>query len=173
MARRFVLWAAAALAAPLGMATPALAQPVEASAPAFNVPATDMLSRMFDWWNGAFKVPGAYNRQNFEKFFTEDAKLVLEGRVLIDGIDQWVSHFNSIQSRGGAVEIVVPFKEVFEVGDKIYTYHVIRSLRGGKPACSLAAGHATLRDGKLASIVLVRAPLDLEKGKGDPQCWTG
>ena len=172
MVKSIAFWAAAAIAAPMAAVAPVQAQVAQETVSTPAVPATDMLSRMFAWWNGAFKTPGAYNRENFETFFTEDAKLILEGQVVIDGIDHWVSHFNAIQSRGGVVEVVVPFKEVFQAGDKIYTYHVIRSLRGGKPACSLAAGHATLRDGKLASIVLVRAPLDLEKGEGDPQCWT-
>lgn len=127
---------------------------------------------MFIWWDEAFKTPGAYARENFARFFTDDATLVLEGQVVIDGIDEWVSHFQGIQSRGGEVEIVVPFKEVFEAGDRIYTYHVIRSRRGGKAACSLAAGHAELRDGKIASIVLVRSPLDPAEDTLDPQCWT-
>ncbi|PEQ13996.1 hypothetical protein B2G71_04395 [Novosphingobium sp. PC22D] len=144
----------------------------ETQAPPASAPSSDVLSRMFVWWDEAFKTPGAYTRDNFARFFTEDATLILEGKLVIDGIDEWVSHFQAIQSRGGEVEIVVPFKEVFEADGKIYTYHVIRSRREGKAACSLAAGHATLRDGKIASIVLVRSPLDPAKGPLDPQCWT-
>jgi hypothetical protein len=135
-------------------------------------PTTDALSKMFIWWNQAFKTPGAYTAENFSKFFTPDATLVLEGRTVIDGVDQWATHFQKIQASGAQVEIVVPFKEVFEKGDHIYTYHVIRSRRGGKPSCSLAAGHATLRDGKISSVVLVREVLDPAKGPIDPQCWT-
>lgn len=143
-----------------------------AQADAKPAPATDVLSRMFTWWDEAFKTPDAYTRENFAKFFTEDATLLLEGQVVIDGIDEWVSHFQAIQSRGGEVEIVVPFKEVLEAGDRIYTYHVIRSRRDGRAACSLAAGHAELRGGKIASIVLVRSPLDPAEDTLDPQCWT-
>lgn len=135
-------------------------------------PATDALSKMFIWWNQAFKTPGAFNAANFSKHFTPDATLVLEGRTVIRGVDQWATHFQRIQSGGGDVEIVVPFKEVFEKNGVIYNYHVIRSRRDGKVACSLAAGHATLRGGKLSSIVLVRSDLDAAKGPLDPQCWT-
>jgi hypothetical protein len=137
-----------------------------------EMPTTDALSKMFIWWNQAFKTPGAYTAENFSKFFTPDATLVLEGRTVINGVDQWAAHFQKIQASGAEVEIVVPFKEVFEKGGTIYSYHVIRSRRAGKPACSLAAGHATLRDDKISSIVLVRAALDPAKGPLDPQCWT-
>lgn len=146
----------------LGLAAPASAEK----------PATDMLSKMFIWWNQAFKTPGAYTAESFSKYFTPDATLVLEGRTIISGVDDWVTHFQKIQSGGGDVEIVVPFKEVFEKDGMIYNYHVIRSRRGGVVECSLAAGHAVLREGKIASIVLVRADLDPAKGPIDPQCWT-
>lgn len=161
---RFIGSVAASLAAVmLTVASPAAAA---------EKPATDMLSKMFIWWNQAFKTPGAYTPENFSKFFTPDARLTLEGRTVIHGVDEWAKHFQRIQAGGGEVEIVVPFKEVFEKDGMIYNYHVIRSRRGGKAACSLAAGHATLRDGKISSIVLVRAPLDSSKGPLDPQCWT-
>ena len=108
----------------------------------------------------------------FLKFFTPDATLILEGRTVITGVEGWAKHFQRIQAGGGEVEIVVPFKEVFEKDGLIYNYHVIRSRRNGKAACSLAAGHAVVTDGKIASIVLVRSDLDPAKGPLDPQCWT-
>ncbi|TKD50746.1 hypothetical protein [Sphingomonas baiyangensis] len=137
-----------------------------------QAPATDALSRMFLWWNQAFKTPGAFTAANFSKHFTPDATLTLEGRTVIRGVEQWETHFQKIQSGGGDVEIVVPFKEVFEKDGRIYNYHVIRSRRDGKVGCSLAAGHADLRDGKIAAITLVRSELDPAKGPLDPQCWT-
>ena len=146
--------------------------PAMAAAPATAVKSSDdMLSQMFAWWNQAFKTPGAYTAANFSKFFTPDAALVLEGRTVINGVDQWATHFQKIQAGGGDVEIVVPFKQVFQSGNLIYTYHVIRSRRGGEVACSLAAGHAELRDGKISTIVLVRHALDPKKETLDPQCW--
>jgi len=135
------------------------------------VPATDKLSVFFKWWNAAFEQPGAYTAENFGKHFTPDATLILEGREVIRGLDGWAKHFQQIQAGGGDVEIVVPFKQMFQRGDRIYTYHVIRSRRDGKVGCSLAAGHAQLRRGKIATIVLVRSQLDPSKNP-DPQCWT-
>ncbi|WP_016745360.1 hypothetical protein [Rhizorhabdus wittichii] len=152
---------ASAAALLLSLAAPAVAEK----------PAMDALSRMFLWWDQAFRTPGAYMPEAFSQFFTPDATLTLEGRQVISGLDQWAAHFRKIQAGGGEVEIVVPFKQVFEKDGMIYTYHVIRSRRDGTVACSLAAGHAVLRGGKIAAITLVRIPLDPEKAALEPQCW--
>jgi hypothetical protein len=132
----------------------------------------DVLQRFFQWWNATYKVPGGYTAEAFGRWFTPDATLVLEGKEVIRGVDGWAKHFQRIQAGGGDVEIVVPFKTAFQSGNYIYTYHVIRSRRDGNVACSLAAGHAELRDGKIATIVLVRSTLDPAKGPLDPECWT-
>jgi len=147
----------------------AAAVPLAVAAPE---PSGDTLSRFFVWWNQTFKQPGGYTAEGFGQWFTPDATLVLEGKEIIRGLDGWAKHFQKIQAGGGDVEIVVPFKRVFQKGNRIYTYHVIRSRRDGKLACSLAAGHAELRGGKIATIVLVRSDLDPAKGQTDPECWT-
>lgn len=142
------------------------------SANAAPEPSGDKLSRFFVWWNDTFKKPGGYTAEGFGQWFTPDATLYLEGREVIRGLDGWAKHFQRIQAGGGDVEIVVPFKRVFQSGNRIYTYHVIRSRRDGKVACSLAAGHAELKGGKISTIVLVRSDLDPAKGPLDPGCWT-
>jgi SnoaL-like domain len=120
----------------------------------------DPVSRMFSWFNEAYKTPGAYTEEAFGAHFTEDAELIIDGRLVTSGLVGWARHFQAIQADGGEVEIVVPFKEVFQVGDKVYTYHLIRAERDGVAMRMLAAGHAILRDGKIASISLVRTVLD-------------
>jgi hypothetical protein len=168
-----VLLCAQTLAAVTPAAFAAQAAPAQtAAAAASTEPAGDVLSRFFVWWNATYKVPGGYTAAGFSQWFTPDATLVLEGKEVIRGLDGWAAHFQRIQAGGGEVEIVVPFKRVFQSGDRIYTYHVIRSRRDGKAACSLAAGHAELRGGKISTIVLVRSDLDPAKGQTDPECWT-
>ena len=120
----------------------------------------DPVSRMFSWWNEAYKTPGAYTEEAFGIHFTDDAELIIDGRLVTRGLGGWAKHFQAIQAGGGEVEIVVPFKEVFQVADKVYTYHLIRARRDDTAMRMLAAGHAILRDGKIASISLVRTVLD-------------
>jgi hypothetical protein len=132
----------------------------------------DPFTAMFAWWNAAFKTSDGFTADAFRKHFTEDATLTLEGRQAIKGVDNWVTHFRRIQASGSEVEIVVPFKTVFRAGDHIYSYHVIRSRRNGEVGCTIAAGHAVMAGERIASVTLVRAPMDPAKGPLDPQCWT-
>jgi hypothetical protein len=143
-----------------------IAAPVSAAAP------TDPLSSMFVWWDQAFKTPGAFTPESFSHYFTPDATLTLEGRTVIHNVGEWAAHFQKIQAGGGQVEIVVPFKHIFQQGSNIYTYHVIRSRHNGEVGCVLAAGHAVIKGQKIASITLVRMAMDPAKGPLDPQCWT-
>jgi hypothetical protein len=146
----------------------ALCSPVAAA-----MPSQDPLSKMFTWWNRAFLTPGGYTQQAFDHYFTKDATLELNGKIVIRGTAEWATYFQAIQSRGGVVEIVVPFKQVFVAGDKLYTYHIIRSRRNvGVAGCMLASGYATLKAGKIASLMLVRHALEPAKDTLDPLCWT-
>lgn len=141
-----------------------VAQPTYATA----TPGTDKLSEMFTWWNGAMKTPGALTEQAFSKFFTIDAPLVIDGKEVMHGPAGWANRFQMIQAATDVVEIVVPFRYVFQKGDQIYTYHIIRSRAQGKVSCMLAAGHADLRGDLISKVTLVRAEID---PASDPDCW--
>ncbi|NKF22608.1 hypothetical protein G7Y82_09775 [Solimonas sp. C16B3] len=147
------------------MAVPLAAQ--AATAPA----GSDEVSQMFKWWNGAFKVKGSFTPDAFRQYFTDDATLTLDGRVAIRGVGEWAEHFQKIQANVDEVEIVLPFMEEFQSGNKIYTYHIIRARDHGKPSCEIAAGHAILRGGKIASLALVRTDLTPEQADKMPGCW--
>lgn len=134
--------------------------------------AKDELSTMFEWWNTAFKTEDGFNAEAFARYYTSDARLVIDGVEQARGIEAWVQHFRKIQASGAQVEIVLPFRHVFKQGDKIYTYHVIRSVRNGAAGCTLAAGHAFLVKGKISEVNLVRAALDPAQAAKDPACAT-
>jgi hypothetical protein len=129
---------------------------------------TDKLSEMFTWWNEAMKTPGALTEKAFSRYFTPDGALVIDGTEVMRTPAGWASRFQKIQAATDAVEIVLPFRYVFQKGDQIYTYHVIRSRAAGKLSCMLAAGHADLRDGLISKVTLVRAEID---PASDPDCW--
>jgi hypothetical protein len=144
--------------------------PLLSAAPA-SAAKLDRLSQMFQWWDQAFRTPGAFTEDAFRAYFTEDAKLVIDGKVSADGVAAWARHFQRIQAGGGEVEIVVPFKTVFQSGNRIYTQHIIRSRRDGTATCLLAAGHAELRNDKIALVSLVRTKLEPGSEAFDPACW--
>ncbi len=128
----------------------------------------DKLSQMFTWWNEAMKTPSAFTPEAFAVYFTDDAPLFIDGIETMRGPTGWAERFQMIQGATDAVEIVLPFRYSFQKDDNIYTYHIIRSRAQGKAACMLAAGHAVLRDDKIASVRLVRTEID---PASDPDCW--
>ncbi|TCM13980.1 hypothetical protein EDF56_1155 [Novosphingobium sp. PhB165] len=123
---------------------------------------------MFTWWNQAMKTPGGFTEAAFARYFTADAPLIINGGEVMRSPAGWAKRFQMIQAATDAVEIVMPFRDSFEAGDRIYTYHIIRSRAGGKVSCMLAAGHADLKNGLISKVVLVRAEID---PASDPDCW--
>jgi hypothetical protein len=133
--------------------------------------AADPLSDMFRWWNRAITEPDGFSERAFARYFTDDSTLAIDGRIVARGMPALARHFQAIQASGALVEIVLPFKEAFQRGNKVYTYHIIRSRRNGVPSCLLAAGHAVVRGRRIASISLVRTKLEPNSEAFDPSCW--
>lgn len=129
--------------------------PVMADADTAQTPTE--LTQMFTWWNKAFATKGGFTREGFSRHFTEDGAIMIDGHMRVKGIDNLVAHFQGIQSRVDSVEIVVPFEEEFRAGDKIFTYHLIKSVANGQKNLTHAMGFAEVRDGKIALIHLTRS----------------
>src|ERR1700761_9000512 len=56
----------------------------------------DPVSKMFSWWNEAYKTPGAYTEEAFGIYFTDDAELIIDGRLVTRGVGGWAKHFQAI-----------------------------------------------------------------------------
>lgn len=141
----------AALALLSMTAAPSIAAP----ASTFSKPSTgDVLSRMFIWWNAAFKDPNGFTAQAFGRYFTDDAVMRINGTDRAKGLTDMAARFRKIQSSVDAVEIKVPFVEAFSSpdGSKIFTYHLEESSHAGKPSRGMVMGYAEVRDGKIALV---------------------
>ncbi|UAK22908.1 hypothetical protein [Sphingomonas nostoxanthinifaciens] len=134
----------------------AVAAPVAAAPPAtFSAPVqSDVLTRMFVWWNGAFKDPQGFTADAFGRYFTADGAMRINGTERARGLPALAARFRMIQAHAQAVEIKLPFAQAFSSpdGTKIFTYHLIDAVEGGKPGHEMVMGYATLRDGKIALI---------------------
>jgi hypothetical protein len=131
---------------------PAIASP---SAQTFSQPtANDVLTRMFRWWDQAFKDPKGFTPEAFGQYFTDDAVMRINGTDRAKGLEALAARFRMIQSRASAVEIKLPFVEAFSSpdGSKIFTYHLIDAVDGGKPGHEMVMGYAELKGGKIALI---------------------
>lgn len=128
--------------------------PTPPPAPAPAARADDVLSRMFVWWNAAFKEPNGFTPEAFGRYFTEDAVMRINGTNRAKGLADLAQRFRKIQGSVDSVEIQVPFVEVFASADgsKLFTYHLERSSKDGKPSRSMVMGYAELRGGRIALI---------------------
>lgn len=142
----------------MGLAMPL---PVVA-APASTVvqSAQDPLTRMFLWWNSAYKEKDGFTKAGFERYFTPDAVMRINGRDSAIGSQDLADHFQAIQKRTEAVAIELPFIESFWSADhrRIFTYHVVTSRADGKSGRDLVMGYADIRDGRISLINFVSAP---------------
>ena len=119
-----------------------------------------VLIRMYQWSNAAMLQPADYAEQDYARFYTSDAVLIVDGVEIVRGLPAFVQHFNRIKASGARVQTGMPFEMETRSGNIIYTYHVIRSVRNGEAGCMLAAGHAELRGDKIAVLSLVRTRVD-------------
>lgn len=132
-------------------------------------PAEDALTRMFVWWNAAYKDKNGFTKAAFEKYFTPDAVMRINGRDSAVGSQDLADHFQQIQARTEAVEIELPFLETFSSADhkRIFTYHVVTSRENGKAGRELVMGYADIRNGRISLINFVSAPPAPPRASGE------
>jgi hypothetical protein len=146
---------------------PAFVQSASAQSASENA-APDKFSQMLAWLNQAMRTPGAYTSDAFAKRVTGDATLVVDGVELMRSPGGWASRFSAVQQLTDTIEIVLPARQVFQAGDRIYTYHLLRLRAQGHVTCMLVAGHAELRGDLISKVTLVQAAIDPAT---DKECW--
>jgi hypothetical protein len=116
------------------------------------------LADFFRWWNAARAAEAPFTAADFARFVTHDAVLNLDGLVIARGPEAWAAYFEAARARGGSVTIVVPALHSFRAGADIYTLHLVEAIRpGGVVSCTINSGYATLRDDRIALLMLVRS----------------
>jgi len=119
----------------------------------------DTLTRMFTWWNAAYREKDGFTEAAFRQYWTDDAELIIDGKVSAKGIAELTQHFRAIQARLPSVEIILPFEMEFSSGNRIFTWHYIRSVVNGEVHCMQAMGYAEVVGGKLSVVHLTRTEL--------------
>ncbi|MEE8482416.1 MAG: hypothetical protein V3S12_03600 [Acidiferrobacterales bacterium] len=112
----------------------------------------NVLVNMFAWWNAAIKTENGFTEEGFAKYFTRDAAIVINGKESVRGTVAMVEHFRRIQANTESVEIVLPFEEGFESGNRIFTYHLIHARENGVDSTSHLMGYAVIEEGKIALV---------------------
>lgn len=120
---------------------------------------TQVSIEMFKWWNEAFVNDGFYE-EAFAEHFTDDVEFHINDRPVVAGIPAVTAHFRKIQQSKDLVQIVLPYEESFEAGDKVFTYHIIRSISEGNENRALAMGYIQVRDGKVSLVRILQRPIE-------------
>lgn len=119
-----------------------------------------VLVDMFRWWNEAFYADDGFTAENFARYYAEDAVMLVNGARRGTGPAELAAHFRNVQADRDEVEIMLPFLEGFNSGDRTFTSHYVRSLRGDDETWEHVMGYAVVRDGRISLINFVGVPAD-------------
>ncbi len=89
-------------------------------------PQDSVLVQMFVWWNQTFKSEQPFTEQGFSQYFTDDIVFVINNNRSPTGIKSLTERFNKIKELHYLIEIVLPLKEEFSSGNRVFTYHLNR-----------------------------------------------
>lgn len=119
-------------------------------------PGSDPLSRMFAWWNAAYREKAGFSEQAFSRFFSPNVEMWINGDLRAAGLDGLSQRFHAVQAGSEAVAVELPFIDCFASADgtRIYTRHRV-SFRssGGVDGAELVSGWASIDDdGRISRI---------------------
>jgi len=147
----FVRFAFLLLLSTMFWATPSVAN----DTPTATQPST-VLTDMFAWWNGVINGEEPLTAEQFRQYFTEDAVILVNNREQVRGVEHMPAHFQAIRERPGTIEVELPFREEFQSGNRIFTYHRIRSVNAEGESFTYNMGYAVLEGDRIASVSLAR-----------------
>ena len=111
-----------------------------------------VLVQMFKWWNAAFQKEQDFTEAGFSQYFTDDIVFIINGQRSAKGIKSLTERFNNTKANYHTIEIILPMKEEFSSGDKLFTYHVNRGKKNaGDPwgGYTHVMGYVIIKDGKI------------------------
>jgi ketosteroid isomerase-like protein len=126
------------------------------NARASDAESSTVLVDMFRWWNEIINTEEPLTAEQFRRYFTEDAVILVNNLEQVRGVEHMPAHFQAIRERPGSIEVELPFREEFQSGDRIFTYHAIRSTQDGVVNTTYNMGYAILEGDRIASVSLAR-----------------
>lgn len=118
---------------------------------------TNVLGRMFEWWNDAYTSSSGFTPQAFGAYFTADATLTVNGALRGRGLAALAQHFVGIKASTTHVVIERPAVAEFVSADGRHacSHHFVSATLGGKRGRERVMAVATLHEGKIATLDVV------------------
>ena len=111
-----------------------------------------VLVQMFKWFNVAYVEDQAFTEDGFAQYFTDDIVFELNGKRSPKGLKSLTERFNKLKNTYYRIEIILPMKEEFSSGNRMFTYHLNRGKIKEDEAWSgfsHVMGWADIEDGKI------------------------
>ncbi|MDH7640030.1 nuclear transport factor 2 family protein [Sphingomonas oryzagri] len=114
----------------------------------------NVVTRMFDWWNQAYR-DSAFSPEGFAQFFTDDAPFVVDGGVRGTGPVEIDAHFQRIRANTEAVELTTPVKATLADETTAFVRYAATFRSADKEGAEECMALARLRDGRIASFEVI------------------
>lgn len=117
----------------------------------------NVIVRMFEWWNDVMAGSDPLQSEDFLRFFTADARLVVNGNVRSTNIADMVGHYTRIRRHCQEIRMILPVAHSFSTAEFAFVHcHTAgHSLDG--PIDEEAMAYATLDGGRMARLQVVSA----------------
>jgi hypothetical protein len=114
------------------------------------------INRVFDWFNGLSEPDAVVTREDVERLFTPDMKMIANNQVKCVGIEAHYKHFREIRGKLKSWKVRRPFEIAVNEGNRLAAYYLIEYVSAdGKPGVIHDMAFWTFRDGKVESMVEV------------------
>ncbi|MBT0670733.1 nuclear transport factor 2 family protein [Novosphingobium profundi] len=115
------------------------------------------ITRMFDWWNGAFEGEG-FTPEGFAGHFTHDADFIVDGGVRGTGPEGISAHFERIRAKCDHVALVTPVIATLSDAEQGFVQYRCTFTAGEKSGSEVCMARADFREGKIARFEVIGRP---------------
>ena len=111
------------------------------------------INRVFDWFNSLNDSSSVVTREDVERLFTPDMKMVANNQVKCVGIDAHYRHFREIRNKLKSWHVRRPFEICVDDGKRLAAYYLIEYVAAdGSSGVIHDMAFWTFRDGKVESM---------------------
>lgn len=110
---------------------------------------------MFAWWNQAMADSSLLTAEGFGTFYTDDARLIVNGNLRATGLAAMADHYRVIAARCEVVAMVLPVEEEFATAERAFVHCRTHVVVAGEKAAEEAMAYAVIKGGKIALLRVV------------------
>lgn len=113
------------------------------------------IEAMFAWWNEAMADPVRLTAAEFARFYTGDARLIVNGNLRAIGPEALAAHYRGVAERLDEVAMALPVEAAFATPNRAFVHCRTRVVANGVHATEEAMAYATLEEGRIGLLRVV------------------